>query len=189
VSIECPRATGKFHSFGAARNFAAMSSHAGPELARPARVVPTARPIPTSGRKQAPAPDGNPADIEEIFMQTTRGNRYMSMKQIASAETRREEMRAPLKAAITGETGLVVLVLLLLVSVGYVVFGGAFGVASAPKAQSQMAALAAEPADAGAVARSEKTAGSSAAPADYFPADYPNRGHDGDGNVTNYEHD
>jgi hypothetical protein len=123
-------------------------------------------------------------------MQSTNdGRRYIKMRQIVSTAARRERIRATLKAAMTGGTGLHILVLLLLASVGYVVFGGAYEAMSAPKAETSVAAVAAKPADAGGASRNQKASSGPATPSDYFPAGYVNRGRHGDGNVMTYEHD
>jgi hypothetical protein len=92
-------------------------------------------------------------------------------------------------AAMVGRAGLGILVLLFLVSVGYVVFGGAYDMMSAPRAETSVATVAAKMADAGGAPRSEKASSAPATPPYYFPADYVNRGRDGDGNVMTYEHD
>jgi hypothetical protein len=137
----------------------------------------------------APAPDGVPADIEERFMQSNHGNRDMSRKQNASKAALHQEMHAPKDAVLAEKAGLVALILLFLASMGFVVFGGAFEVAAAPDAQTRVVTIAGKPAGAGTPARSENAPGSAAPPAGYFPADYPNRGRGGDGNVKTYEHD
>ena len=71
----------------------------------------------------------------------------------------------------------------------YIVFGGTYEVAAAPEAETSIAAIASELADAGAARRNEKASGSYAESNDYFPAGYVNRGRDGDGNVVTYDHD
>lgn len=65
----------------------------------------------------------------------------------------RESLGATLKAAMTGGTWIGILILLFLTSAGYVVFGGAYEVGSAPKAETSIAA--AEPADVGGALREE----------------------------------
>ena len=92
-------------------------------------------------------------------------------------------------AAMTGGSGLGILVLLFLASVGCIVFSGAYDVVSAPRAETSMAAVAAKPADTGGDSRNEEAQRGPATPSDYFPAGYVNRGRDGDGNVMTYEHD
>lgn len=90
---------------------------------------------------------------------------------------------------MTGWTGSVILVTLFLASAAYVVFGGAYEMASSPEAAISIVAVALEPANGGRASRTQYAFGSSAEPTDYFPAGYVARGREGDGNVTTYEHD
>ena len=122
---------------------------------------------------------------------TNTGKRYMSLKQIASTSGRREGVRATPKAAMEGWAGPSILILLLLASLVYVVFGGTFALEASPvpEPKTSIAGPAAKSADVGGAPRNEKASGSSAGPTDYFPAGYVNRGRDGDGNVMTYEHD
>jgi len=88
-----------------------------------------------------------------------------------------------------GGAGLVVLVLLFAASVVYVLFGGAFAETWALDVDTSTKVLVADPAKVGSVPLKEKISGKSAEVTDYFPAAYPKRGRDGDGNVKTYEHD
>lgn len=118
----------------------------------------------------------------------TEWKRFFSTKEDASTATRRDGIRATCKAAM-GTAGSGVFLLLFLASVGYLVFGGAYEVVSAPKAEASITRVAAKPADAGGAPRNEKASSGPATSSDYFPAGYVNRGRDGDGNVMTYEHD
>lgn len=122
-------------------------------------------------------------------MQSKHGERYMRMNAIAAPAGRREGMGPWLTAAMTGGAGLVVVVLLFLASFAYVVFGGVFAESSAIEAETQIAAVAAEPADAGGASREEKVLSAYAGASDYSPSASGSGGHDGDGNVMTYEHD
>lgn len=134
-------------------------------------------------------PAGARAPIEEIQMQSThRGKQLLRMHQSASTTVRRGSIRATPRAAMTGWTGSVILVTLFLASAAYVVFGGAYEVASSPEAAISIVAVALEPANGGRASRTQSASGSSAEPTDYFPADYVARGREGDGNVETYEH-
>jgi hypothetical protein len=84
-------------------------------------------------------------------------NRYVSMKETQSTARRREGMRATLKSAMTGGTGLGVLVLLFLASLAYVALGGTFALEASPVPESEtsIAALAPEPVDVGGALRKE----------------------------------
>jgi hypothetical protein len=68
---------------------------------------------------------------------------------------RRERIRARRKGAMKAWAGSGVLVLLLLASAGYVIFGGAYEVGSAPEAETSNATVAAELADVGGTLRKE----------------------------------
>lgn len=68
---------------------------------------------------------------------------------------RREGIRATRKGALKAWAGSGVLVLLLLASAGYVVFGGAYEVGSAAEAETSTATVAAELADVGSALRKE----------------------------------
>lgn len=80
---------------------------------------------------------------------------------------RREGKRATLKGAMEAWAGSGVLVLLFLASAGYVVFGGAYEVLPSPEAETSMAVVAANPADAGGALRKENASSDPATPADY----------------------
>jgi hypothetical protein len=112
---------------------------------------------------------------------------YAELNEIVAAAARYDGTRvAPMS---TGAAGKVIWVpmALLLASLVYVLFGGAFAIEASPlsEAQASIASATLEPANVGRAA----TSISMVQPADYFPAAYPNRGRDGDGNVMTYEHD
>lgn len=117
------------------------------------------------------------------------GTRYMNVNESASTTLRRGWIRATPRAAMTGRAGPVILATLFLASAVYVVFGGAYEVASSPEAAISIAAVALEPASGGRASRTQHASGSSAEPTDYFPAGYLDYVRDGDGNVMTYEHD
>ena len=117
------------------------------------------------------------------------GNRYKSMKEIASTAGRREWGRAAPQAAMTGGAVFAIFLLLFLASTAYVVFGGTYELASSPEAAISVAAAVLEPADGGGAARKHDAYASSAEPTDCFPAGYVDRGRNGDGNVMTYAHD
>jgi hypothetical protein len=122
-------------------------------------------------------------------MQSNHGERYLGMNAIAAPARRRKGMGARFTAAMTGGAGLVVLVLLFLASFAYVVFGGAFAESSAVEVETQIAAVAAEPAGVGDAAHDKKVSSAYAEAPVYSPPTPVSGGHDGDGNVMTYEHD
>lgn len=119
------------------------------------------------------------------------GTRYDKLKQTASTAAQREPERTTREHPMKVWTAPGILLLLFLASLAYVAFGGtlALEASPAPDPGTSMAEVAVVTADASGALRREQTAGSSAQPADYFPSGYVNRGRDGDGNVTSYEHD
>ena len=120
---------------------------------------------------------------------TNRGKQLLNMRQSASTPVRRGWMRATPRAAMTGGAGAAILVTLFLASAAYVVFGGAYEVASSPEAAISLAAVALEPAKGGRASRTQYASGSSAEPTDSFPAGYLDFVRDDTGNVMTYEHD
>jgi hypothetical protein len=77
-----------------------------------------------------------------------------------------------------------VLASLFLASTGYVVLGGAFEWPSGHESQTRITAVAV-----GDAPLNQSVSVNPETVSDYFPAAYPNRGRDGDGNVMTYEHD
>ena len=122
---------------------------------------------------------------------TDEGTRYHKLKQTASTAGQREPERATREPSMKAWTAPGLLILLFLASLAYVAFGGtlALEASPAPDPGTSMAEVAVVTADASGALRREQPAGSSAQPADYFPSSYVNRGREGDGNVTTYEHD
>lgn len=98
---------------------------------------------------------------------------------------------APLKAAMKAWAALGILMLLFLASLAYGAFGGtfAFEASPIPESETSIASVPATTGDVGGAPINEKASSGSVQTTEYFPAAYPNRGRDGDGNVMTYEHD
>jgi len=111
--------------------------------------------------------------------------------EIALTVARNEEAGATAQATMADWAGFALLMVLFLASTLYVVFGGAFALEASPLpgAQIPAAVVAPDSAHASRAARIGIASIHPAQPADYFPAAYPNRGRDGEGNVVTYEHD
>jgi hypothetical protein len=122
-------------------------------------------------------------------MHAKHGERQISIKPNAPAAMQPERSGARSTVAMTGGAGLVALVLLFLASLAYVVFGGAFAESSTIEAETQIAAVAAKPADAGGATQQEAASSAYAEVPAYSPPAAGSPGRDGDGNVMTYEHD
>ncbi len=83
--------------------------------------------------------------------------KYLSTKEIAWAARRREGIGAILKAALEAWAGPGLLVLLLVASLVYVAFGGAFPAPSAFQLETPVAAISVEAADTGDALRTATT--------------------------------
>jgi hypothetical protein len=150
-----------------------------------------ARLAPTSGEKLACAPDRSPANRMEVLMQSTQGQRYTSMNEIASAAKQREGLRATLQEAIAAWTAPGVLFLLFLASLAYVVFGGALALdaSPAPEPDTAIAEGAVITADTGRDPGNEEAVRRFAQASDRLPARSANEGRDVSRNVMTHEHD
>ena len=101
---------------------------------------------------------------------TGEGRRVTRAIQTAATPSRRE-VRATSRAAVTGRAGAVALVLLFLVTAGYLVFGGRHEAAATAELKSSISAFGAAPAHAGDAQPNESTiSGACASFRDYFPS-------------------
>lgn len=89
----------------------------------------------------------------------TEGKPGISVRQIASTARRREEIRATLKADMTGGAALGILGLLFLVCLAYAAFGGRLEASSTLTPEASIAWLLARPADTGGAPRNEQASG------------------------------
>jgi len=112
---------------------------------------------------------------------------YEELNAIAMTVARRDGLTAAPKATMIGRAAFGVPTALFLASLVYALSGGTFAVDVSPlsEAHASIASATLETANASSTAPSI----SMVQPADYFPAAYPNRGRDGEGNVMTYEHD
>ena len=112
---------------------------------------------------------------------------YEELNAIAATVARLDGVNAPPKATLIGRAAFGVPIALFLGSLVYALSGGTFAIDASPlsEAHASIASATLGPANANGTAPSN----SMVQPADYFPAAYPNRGRDGDGNVMTYEHD